>query len=467
MTLVQCRPLWVWHITGLLMCAPTILLPLGNPEYRPGALIIMLIVPLWNGVMSASVCRDFLSKPFSFGLPRHAPVWRRALFTLGLVVAGACSLVFLLVHSGTPVVFVVSICLSMLLYMAVFMLGVLVIIKISNPGFLPGVMTLLLFILYSDSFGDRFRVTAEQALLANPLLTIAASAFIVAGTWRKLGSRTLSRKRCGEPFLPIHSVWSGDKQADYKAQRKLSQLGKSPGAIMGSVERFFLTRMSAAFGHPTTRSLWGSLYVASGKAAPAKSFHMITTVLGLALLTVVLGFYHPERLPAGVSGANLMMFLLIAFNAEYRFNPYAALLLNISRKNRFRSLMLAALVQAVATLAAAAVAALVSVAAGRFLHEIAFLGQTWTYHPIVLRTILFFLPMLPLFFVCQLLFRNHPIIPITVVSIIAVIIVLANFQGLLGMPLRGLLLLQLVSWLPFIALTRQYCFFWDLRLDGK
>jgi len=427
----------------------------------------MLIVPLWSGVMSASVCRDFLSKPFSVGLPRHAPVWRRALFAIGLIVAGVCSLVFLLTHSGTPVVFAVSVCLSMLLYLAVFMLGVLLIIEISNSGFLPGAATVLVFILYSDSFGDRFRASAEQALLANPLVVIVISAFIVAGAWKALSSPNLARRLCGEPFLPVHSMWSGDKQVNYKAERRLKQLRKTPGTIMSGLEGFFLARMKAFPGRTTTRSLWGSLYILAGKATPARSLNVIAPALGLTLLTVALGFYHPERFPAGVSGANLIMFLLCVVNAEYRVNPYAALMLNISRKNRFRSLMFAALVQTAIVLTVAAFAILVSVTAGRFLHETTFLGQTLTYDPIIPRSILFLLPLLPFYFVCQLLFTKHPIIPITVVSILGVVIVVANFQGLLDMPLGGILLLQLVSWLPFVALVRQYCFFWDLKLDGR
>jgi hypothetical protein len=236
---------------------------------------------------------------------------------------------------------------------------------------------------------------------------------------------------------------------------------------MISLERFFVTRMRSLSDHPTITSLWGTLYILAGRAAPGKASNLIMGFLGLTALAVVLGFYHPKRFPDHVSGATLVMFLICAINAEYRINPHAALLLNISRKNRFRSLMIAALAQTFVVVILAAVVSVVSITAGSFLHEVTILNTTWTYHPIIPKTFFFFLPMLPFLFMCQVLFPKNSVIPITVIGIIGVVVFASNVRPLLAMGPLGIALLQVVCWLPFVAFIRHYCYFWDLKLDGQ
>jgi hypothetical protein len=466
-TLIQCRPLWIWHFWGLAVCVAPIVFPLAKPEYREGALTGMLLIPFWSGVLSASVCRDFLSKPFAFAVPHHPAVWRRTLFSIGLVVAALCALVFLLVYTGASGTAIVSVWQAFLVYLAVFATGVLIITASPNPTFLPGVLMVMVFVVFSDNFGPQFRASMERALLANPLVTTVTCAFIVAAGWRRLGSRGFARRVCGEAFLPLHGLWSGNRQAVYAADRKIKQLRKTPGVLMRAVERFFLTRMRALAGHSTARSLLGTLYILVGKAAPVKASNLIAAVIGLMVLAVVLGFYHPRRFPDHFSVANLVMFLICALNAEYRINPYAALMLNISRKNRFRSLLFAALAQTVVVMILAAVITAVSIAVGAFLDQVTVFGHTWNYDPIVPQAFFFFAPLLPFLFICQVLFPKNNVIPITVVSIAGILIFIANAQRMLAAGPLELALLQLVCWLPFVMFIRHYCYSWDLKLDGQ
>ena len=465
-TLVQCRSLWVWHVWGIAVCIPPLVVPMANPAYREGALTGMLLVPLWSGLMTASIYRDILSKPFSFGLPRHSAVWRRAMSSVGLVVAAACTMVFLLSQTGTPSAVAVSVWQALLWCLTVFAAGILTITVTPNPGFVPGVVMLLLFIVFSDNFGAYFRVSVERTLLASPLVTIVACALVVTGAWLRLGSRSFARRLCGEAFLPLHGIWSGNRQAAYIADRKVKLLRKTPGAAMMAIERFVLGRMRALSGHPTARSWWGTLYILGGKAAPSRASHLVLAVTGLMLLAVVLGFYHPKRFPEDVSGATFIMFLICALNADYRINPHAALMLNISRKIRFRSLMFAALVQTLVVCFLSAAIAAVSIAAGRFLHEVTLLNSTLTYDPIIPKTFFFFTPMIPFFYICQVWFPRNIALSITVVGVVAVVLVAANVQRLLAMGPLELALLQVVCWLPFVAVIRQHCFRRDLELDG-
>jgi hypothetical protein len=467
LSMVQCRSLWIWHVWGLLVCLPPIILPLARPDFRPGAMVGMMIVPLWSGLMSASVCRDFLSRPFTFGMPRHAAVWRRTLVTVGVSVAGLCTLVFSLTHVGASGALLTSVPQALLLYLAIFFVGVLTITVASSPGALPALLTLFILIVFSDSYGTTIRSGGERAVLENPLATVLIAAAIVAGSWRMLGSRGISRMLCGKPFLAVHSMWSGNQQAIYKNALKLKRLRQSPGAVMQSLEDYFLSRMRSRPVRPTARALWGTLYMLAGRLAPARWSGLVVVAVALSALTVGLGFYHPARLPDGISAANLMMFLICAVNAEFRFNPHAALLLNISRPNRFASLIFAALVQTALVLAASAVATLLSVAAGRYLDEVTIHGYTFTYDPIVWSAILLFLPVLPFYYVCQLLFPKQSIIPVSILSAIAVVAAFANFERFLTVSPLAILIVQLACWLPFVYVVHQHCYSWDLKLEGQ
>jgi predicted benzoate:H+ symporter BenE len=129
------------------------------------------------------------------------------------------------------------------------------------------------------------------------------------------------------------------------------------------------------------------------------------------------------------------------------------------------------MVAATAQLTAAAVicAFLISVSrsAGLFLDEITFLGYSWAYDPVFPKSFFLFVPMLPFFFICQVLFPKHAVLPIMVFSIISVTVFASSAEYLLTMSPLGIALLQLVGWLPFVALIRHYCYFWDLNLNGR
>jgi hypothetical protein len=304
-------------------------------------------------------------------------------------------------------------------------------------------------------------------MLANPAVTTALCLLVIIGIWTKTGSRGFARQQSGKPFMPLHGIWSGTRQAEFNAAKKIQMLKKTPGFAMGAVERFFLGRMRAVTGRFVQTSLWGSLYVLTGGSAPARPVNVLLGALGLAAITVILGFYHPERFPPEVSGASLALYLVFAITAEYRINPYAALMLNISRKNRFRSLMLSAAARVAVTTIVSVFVVAASRAAGLFLAEITFLGNTLTYVPVNPRAFFLFLPMLPFFFVCQILFPRHTVVTLMAVSIVSIIIFVTHAGQLLGMSPTGFALIQVVGWLPFVLLVRHYCYFWDLKLNGQ
>jgi hypothetical protein len=466
-TPVQCRPMWFWHLIGGTLCLIALIRPLTFTGAREGIVFGVLAVPLWNGVILASLWKEFLSKPFSFDLPRHQLAWRRTLFAIALVVAGVCALVTSFVPADSPEAVAVRVWQTFFLSMGMFMVGVLATTSLSNTTFLPGLITVLFFISLDESLTYHLRVLIDRVLLANTVLTTGACTIVVAAAWRVLGSRRLVRSICGEAFLPLQSMWNSERQAAYAKERKLRRLQRPIGGTMKALERFALTRMRRLSGHPTLRSLWGTLYVQVGKVAPVRAANLIALCLLLLVATVVAGFYGPGRQHPEVSVANLIILVVCGINADYRVNPHAALLLNVSRKNRFRSLMFSALSQWLVVAIVAAALTAISIASGRYLDEVTIYGIVYTYTPIHPMAFFFFAPMLPFVFLSQVVFPRQHVIAIVVISVIVSIFFVSSAHRVLEAPVLGLLVLQVVSWLPFVAFIRHYCYSWDLKLNGQ
>jgi hypothetical protein len=466
-TFFQCRPLWLWHTFGAAICIGALSKLFESSDDNGGGIFSIVVVPLWSGVVAASVFRDILSRPFSFGIPRHVPVWRRTLFTVGGVVAAFCALIVLLAPVGALGAKAVLVWDTFFLCLAVFMSGVLLTSSTPNTGFLPAMVTLLMVVSLNEGAAAHVRHSVERVLFASPVATTVTCAGVLIAAWKTLGSRGRARKVCGEAFFPLHDAWNSGRQAAYSTERKMKQMRRSPGALMKSLERFFLARMESHAGHATRRSLWGTLYMQIGKAAPARALNLFLLALLLAAASVALGFYHPKRLDPGISGANLALFLVCVLTAEYRINPHAALMLNVSRKNRFRSLLFSALAQWVIAAIVAAALTVVSITAGRFLGEVTVGGGTFTFIPIAPKAFFVFAPMLPFFFLGQVVFPKHHVIAMLVITIVGTIVFFSNAHNLLALPALGTFLLQVVCWLPFVAFIRHYCFYWDLKLDGQ
>jgi hypothetical protein len=373
---------------------------------------------------------------------------------------------FLLPVADKPGLPAVTVWLTFCLCLAMFMAAVFVALATANVGSLPAIITVLMFISLNDNLAEYIRISVGSALLSVPTLTTVICAAVLIAAWRMLGSRSFARRTCGEAFLGLHSMFNGERSAAYQAERKMRRMRQSPSTFFKSLERFFLGRMRKFTGRPAIKSLWGTLYVQTGKWEPATASNFIALTVLLTVITLVLGYYHPHRLPHDTSGANLMLFLLCTINAEYRINPYAGLLLNVSRKNRFRSLIFSALTQWLFVAVVSAVITLVSIAAGRFLGEFTVHDRVYTYTPIHPKAFFIFAPTMPFYFLSQVLFPKRHIVALMVIALAGIISFFAIGHKILEMSALGILLLQVVSWLPFVAWIRHYCYCWDLKLNG-
>jgi ABC-type Na+ efflux pump permease subunit len=219
--------------------------------------------------------------------------------------------------------------------------------------------------------------------------------------------------------------------------------------------------------HPTLRAFFGTLYIQMGTAAPARLSHFFALGILLAALAILPGFYNAGRDIGDFSGANLVIFLLCVLNAEYRINPHATLMLNIGRRDRFRSLLFSALSQWLVVAAVAALLAAVSIAAGHFIDEVTLYGITHSYDPMSPKAFLVFAPMLPFLFLSQMIFPKQHIIFVIFVATIATVSFMTVGYKLLDDPWSWLLLMQAVCWLPFVVVARYHCYSLDLKLTEK
>lgn len=462
-TLFQCRPMWFWHVIGGAMCLVALIRPLTFAGVREGAVIGVLVVPLWNGVISASLWRDTLSRPFSFFVPGHRRAWRRTLLAMALVLAAVCTTVTAFVPAPTPEAVAVRAAQVFFLCMGTFMLGVLITAWASNTSFLPGIISALFFASLDESIATHLRASVERALLTNALIPVLAGGAITAVAWRVLRSPALARKICVEPFLPLHSIWNSERLAWYARERKLRQ--RAAGRIM-SLERVVVARMQRLSGHTTLRALWGTLYVQAGRGAPSRAANVVVLWTFMALVTVAMGFYEPHRMSADVSAASLILMVVCAISSEYRVDPHSTLLLNLSRGIRFRSLLFSATGQWLVVAAFAAVLTAISITAGRFLDEVTLFGKGYTYKAMHPMAFLLFAPMLPFIFLGQALFPRRNVLFTIVVTIVASIFFINAAHRVLEAPVQWLLLAQVLSWMPFLAYARHQCYAGDLTLGG-
>jgi hypothetical protein len=466
-TLVQSRSLWFWHAVGLLIFVPAVLAPAVNEDLRNGTVIGALIYPLWSGVVYASLFKDVLTKPFAFVIPAHARAWRTSVTFIGLFVSVLCALMSLAIRTDPAGPAIVDAWQMFLSCLTVYAAGVLVAVALSNTAALPGFITLLTVITLDDGIARNFRLSAEDILLSNPVPVAVVCTIAVFAAWKWLGSPHLPRNLCNQPFLPLHSILNGRAQTAYATRRKYRRLRTTPGALIRRVESVVLTRMLRLPAHTTRKALWGTVYMLSGRTAPARVSYLIAAGLGLMALSTGLGFYHPERFHETVSGANLVLFLVCAISTEYQINPHAALLLNVSRACRFRSLVFAALIQFAVVATVSGLLCLFSAAVGEFVHELTIQDRTWVYRPMNPEMFLLFAPMLPFFYLSQVLFRHRSVPAIMVISVVSILTFAFAADRFLAAPAAAVLLLQVASWLPFVLLVRHVCLTWDLRLDGS
>ena len=105
--------------------------------------------------------------------------------------------------------------------------------------------------------------------------------------------------------------------------------------------------------------------------------------------------------------------------------------------------------------------------AGRYLDTVTLYGTVYEYTPMHPMVFLFFAPMMPFLFLSQVAFPKQLVLATIVIAVVAGISYVGGAHKALEGSLSGFLLVQVLSWIPFVAYVHHYCFSRDLRLDGS
>lgn len=466
-TWYQCRPLWLWHILGAVICVPTIIRAVVRADEGMGFSFGILLVTFWLGTIVAFLAKDIQIKPFSFCLPGHGAVTREVIFIVGVGASAICSLVFLAYPTATTGETLAAMWSALTLGLIAYFAGLFVTIVLNRISFLPTMIALLLTVSFHDEVTVNFRIAAERTALGLPVATGLLALLVVTIAWLTLGARRTARRLCGESYLPPYSGLNVSTLMAYEREVKHKQFKRSSDGVMKILERFFISRMGKRSRRGGHNHFWGTLYCVTGSSLPVASINFFLLIFALLSLTVVLGYDHPERFPPGVSMANMLMFAVCIGIGGLQIIAPTGILLPVSRKSRFTGLLFAAFAYTIGAALFAALLIVVSGVVDRFAHNVVIAGRSFTYSPVIPKTLFFFLPMLPVLHAAQILIPRYYIIPLAIIALVYQIVFLAVVEEFLQMTALSVAVLYVVSWSPFVLLAHYYCYSRDVILKGN
>jgi hypothetical protein len=466
-TYFQCPGIWIWHIVGVMFSVAAIVIPVRHPVAGGGYFGGFVMITMWIGLIASSMNKGTMTKPLSFCLPSHSAISTRVLFSIGAAVSVVFALTFL-AYPGTSVgETLLAIGAAFALGLAFYTVGVLALLALSNTGVLWASVFVVGIVAFNDLLTE-FRVAVERTVLDHPLGSIAASALLVFAAWRVFRRRHLARKLCGTNFLGAYSLWNSATVAGFERKNRIEKLRRKPHVFTGVLERFFISRMRRRTPLSGSRYIWGIFYTISGHSFPVTLTNILFPAFVLVLTTIVLGYVDLSIDKPGISKANLVLFApVMVMGASLRLDLFSTLLLPAGRRERLGGIFAAGVASAAAALILGFAICGFSVAVDYVAHEVTLRGETYTYFPVLPKAFFLFFPSLPILLAAHFIFPRYYIVPAIVVSAFSLIIFRASIVEFSTMSPVGVAILNLVSWLPFIAITRHYCYFWDLASRGR
>ncbi len=463
-TLYQCPALWLLHLIGGYICIHLIVRPLLHPQIGGGFFSGYVAVTLWSGMIAASLAKDILVKPFSFCLPGHSRVARKVLLLIGAVVSAVCALTFLTYPADTVMEILSAIWSAFALGLVVYMIGALLFVVQNHGGVVWAILITLVAFMDHDAFLS-VRVAIERTTVERPLEISLLAGLALVITWKKLQGRRLARKLCGANYFPPHAFWSTIRTERFQNAEKVKRLKIKPGRLMKASESYFLPRLTK---HPRGTANWfpwGFFYNIVGAALHARRANFLLLVTVILLGTAILGYVGPTRIFPDISLANFILFAgSVVIGTFFKIHPFTTMLLPVSRREKFRHIVLTGLAGGVAALIIGVLIIAVSIFVDHFIHEVSLFGKTLTYMPLIPKTLFYFLLILPVLLVSKMLFPKH----YGLVDGIVVGVAVGVFEGAHAAILKAtpveITLLLLASWLPFVGISFHCCFSKDLVL---
>lgn len=176
------------------------------------------------GLFAGTTLAEIKVKPLSYTLPRQERSMAPALLLVGTVVCAAYAILVLMrplsfVDIPTP-----QQSLSVFGFsLGLFMLLATVCVVTRDTAFLPLVVIIPLALLLSAVSNDTLSapwLALNAAIVERPLLSLLFAALGVGLVFSVLGSRELSRRLCGAPFLPPKAYDNPFRTEDYRSRMR-------------------------------------------------------------------------------------------------------------------------------------------------------------------------------------------------------------------------------------------------------
>lgn len=466
-TYVQCPGIWIWHIVGVIFSVAAIVIPLRHPVAGGGYFGGFVMITMWIGLIASSMYKGIMTKPLSFCLPGHRAVSTRVLFSTGAAASALFALTFLAYPGISAAETLLALGSAFAAGMAFFAFGVLALMALSNTG----VLWISLFatgVIAFDHLLADFRIAVERAVIGRPLESIVVSALFVFAAWRTFRSRRLARKMCGANFLGAYSLWNSATVASFERRNRVEKLRRKPNVLTGVLEHFFIARMNHRTPLSGSRYIWGTLYTIAGHSFPVTVTNILLPAFVLALATIILGYADPSSVEPSITKANMVLFApVMVMGASLRLDLFSTLLLPAGRKERLGGFFAVGIASAAAALILGYAISGFSLAVDHLAHEVTLRGETYTYIPITPKAFFLFFPALPVLLAAHFIFPRYYFVPAIIVSVFTFIIFMNTVEGFLTMAPAGIAIVNLVFWLPYVAIARHYCYFWDLASKSR
>jgi len=459
-TFYQCRGLWFWHAVGALFVIEGVLLPVIRPVTGEGAFMKFLVVSIWLGMVAASMMKETLTRPQTFGLPGHQETVRSVLFAIGVAQALILSLIVLAypgLSAGATLGGMASLAFGAMTF---YLLSVHAMFRLGNAAAFWGVPVLFLG-LFRHVFTE-VRVAIESALLFHPWANAVVLLAVGPPIWFWLGSRKLARTQCGSSFMPMQSLFDRQVTDRYGRERRLRYFDRYGRRLWRVREMRFLSKMGRLPAYSARRYSRGSLYATLGNVWPVSPLAVISSMVGVVVFLAILGFAPSPESHGGSSRANFLFILPAIVGVVTQLPIYSTLLVPGGRPERFRACLSIGVRAAGVALVLSGALYFASTAIGALIPEITVAGSALGYRSMDPGLSLVTLLLVPLLFTCQVVSPRNSQIGQTVILITATVFGMAApgiFQGAL-IPIVAVT--TVLTWCLFVGMLHDACHRGDL-----
>ena len=421
-------------------------------RHKEGGFFFCICASLFLGIITASLQREVLTKPFSFCMPGHRRLPRRFILGVGSVADLAIGAYFL-GYRGLEFPHVMLVVLAAgFAGMIFYLLGVWLVFLLRTTSFMGIVGFFPAMIIILD-----LRASLERTIISYPLTLIAAGTLSCAFAWMLLESESLARKNCGRNAAGLADTWNTTRIRQIQRKRAAEMWSKrGPSSVFDSLGQFFLPRIRACRPFSGNRHLLGNLYILFGKLLGPQWWLQPVTLMALVLFFG----YLPGQI------ASPLIFAFPAFGlVAMDLIPYRGTLLLGGRREKYHSALIMGLAGTLLLTLLIATMALISIPLNSVMPDIPLKGEAMSHNPIGLGAFYLCPVLAPIAIVLGTLFsRKRLALTIAIGAIMtAVLIILIVFRFweimMLFWPgdILGPIVLIAISWTFSALLLRYHC----------